>query len=208
MPQILWTVSKKLRNINKTNLSKSKLKKKWRFCKKWTNLEIKIKKKSFKRKIGNYTGKAKRKIKTVFTEISISSAMFKNSFITKGFSFFHFDFESCYTLEHDILTFSFAFGKWLANKIQLPSSINLLTAKKKLYVLFVFEKKWIRKIEDYFVFTKYTENRRNPLFLLMVKPLIWYWMILLIGSLELYHRSINFLLQEWKDKKVNLTWRD
>ena len=140
MPQILWTVSKKLRNINKTNLSKSKLKKKWRFCKKWTNLEIKIKKKSFKRKIGNYTGKAKRKIKTVFTEISISSAMFKNSFITKGVSFFHFDFESCYTLEHDILTFSFAFGKWLANKIQLPSSINLLTAKKKLYVLFVFEK--------------------------------------------------------------------
>ena len=117
-----------------------KIKKKWRFCKKWTNLEIKIKKKSFKRKIGNYTGKAKRKIKTVFTEISISSAMFKNSFITKGVSFFHFDFESCYTLEHDILTFSFAFGKWLANKIQLPSSINLLTAKKKLYVLFVFEK--------------------------------------------------------------------
>ena len=64
-------------------------------------------------------------------KLAFSSAMFKNSFIIKGFSFFHFDFESCYTLEHDILTFSFAFGKWLANKIQLPSSINLLTAKKK-----------------------------------------------------------------------------
>ena len=71
-------------------------------------------------------------------KLAFSSAMFKNSFIIKGFSFFHFDFESCYTLEHDILTFSFAFGKWLANKIQLPSSINLLTAKKKSYV---FEKK-------------------------------------------------------------------
>ena len=76
-------------------------------------------------------------------KLAFSSAMFKNSFIIKGFSFFHFDFESCYTLEHDILTFSFAFGKWLANKIQLPSSINLLTAKKKkaMCVLFVFEKK-------------------------------------------------------------------
>ena len=36
-------------------------------------------------------------------KLAFSSAMFKNSFIIKGFSFFHFDFESCYILEHDIL---------------------------------------------------------------------------------------------------------
>ena len=145
-------------------------------------------------------------------KLAFSSAMFKNSFIIKGFSFFHFDFESCYTLEHDILTFSFAFGKWLANKIQLPSSINLLTAKKKAMCVVCFWKKKKRmnqKNRGLLCFHENTENRRNPpFFLLMVKPLIWYWMILLIGSLELYHRSINFLLQEWKDKKVNLTWRD
>ena len=107
-------------------------------------------------------------------KLAFSSAMFKNSFIIKGFSFFHFDFESCYTLEHDILTFSFAFGKWLANKIQLPSSINLLTAKKKSYVccLFLKKKNESEKLRITLFSRKIPKIEEIPLFLLMVKPLI------------------------------------